>query len=371
MIFLNEFHLEEQTTFREFAQKEIMPLANQIDQENEIPSCIQEQLGKMDAFRVFVAEKYGGLGGGWLDYVVTTQALAKASASVAWRYVASQSVLALIEKFGNEEQINAHMNGLISGKTSGAFAMTEAGSGTNWQKTMQSRVVNEGGKIILRGNKNMISNADAESVIVVVRSAEQMTPFSVYLLKKDNYSFATDRFEMMLGLRGSGVGSLVFDDMHINETDRLGEKSQFPQILQTFSMINSLGQAAVAFGISQAAFESALQYIKVRPIGNDQFLADVEDVRRTISELKQSLDASQLMLYHAASGNGSHIFPALLSCIETALKLTDQTMVLMGGHGCMKGYPMERYFRDAKTVSLQKPIAHIKTMVGSQIVQAA
>ena len=127
----------------------------------------------------------------------------------------------------------------------------------------------------------------------------------------------------------------------------------------------------MALGISQVAFESALQYLKVRPIGNEQFLADIEDVRRTISELKQSIDASELMLYHAASGNGAHVFPALLSCIETALTVTDQTMTLMGGHGCMQEYSMERYFRDAKTVSLQKPVAHIKTMIGNQIVQAA
>ncbi len=368
---LNEAQIELQDMIRKYANREIAKHAPSIDQTNQVPYSIYKQLGAMDVFRILISEENGGLGRSLLDFVLITEELAKISASVAWQFMVTHSVSALIQQFGTQSQIRTHLPDLIDGGKSAAFAMTESGSATNWQKTMQSKAVSQNRQIKLTGTKSMISNSVADSVVVIVRNnnLNDRQPFLAFLMKKDLHSFYSGTLETMLGLRGSAVGELVLDDVIVSTNDILGKEGQFSQILQTNTMMNCLGQAAVALGISQAAFQSVLQYTKKRMIAENQYLADFESIQRALTDIKQSIDAARLMLYHAASIRGIDVFLATLKNIETALSVTDRAMTLMGGHGCMQEYPMERYYRDAKTVSLQKPVDHIKSMVGEKIVR--
>lgn len=357
---------------RELAAKEIAPLAAEIDQTGKVPRQVFTKMADAGLFGLLIPPPLGGAGGERLNFLLAVEEIAAASASVAVSFVESTSATFTILAFGNDEQRRKYLPALARGEKLAAFATTEPGGGTNWQMTVQTKAVADGDQYAVNGTKCFISNSgEADIYVVMTRTDVTKGPMglSVLIIDKDTTGFSFGTREEKLGLRGDPTGELIFDNCRVPRGNRLGQEGDGMKIAAAFAALHCAGFAAIAAGIAQAALDASVKYTKERTVVAPMTLANFDVIQHSVADMAAAVGAARLLAYRAAfpeaPGMPDHLtLVAAVFAQEVAMDVTNQAITLHGGYGCTKDFPVERYFRDAKTLSLNPASDFLRLAAG-------
>ncbi len=369
--FLNEEHHAIREMVRDFATKEIAPKAAEVDREAKFPIETFKKLGQLDLLGLVVDPNYGGAGADYRSYVIAVEEIARACGSTGLSYAAHCSLgTNPIYLFGNEQQKQKYLPKLCSGEWLGCWALTEPGTGSDAaaQKTTAKR---QGDDYILNGTKQFITNAThAQEAIIMAMTdpAAGKKGISAFVVDEGTPGFYVSKVEKKMGMRGSPTASLTMEDCKISKDQRLGEENDgYKQALMTLEG-GRLSIAALAVGISQAAFDAALSYANQReafgqPIGKFQF------IQGYLADMSTQLTAARLLLYHAAwlKDHGKRVTlegsQAKLYASEVSSKVTNLAVQIHGGYGYVEDFPAERFLRDAKLCEIGEGTSEIQRLV--------
>jgi len=369
--FLNEEHHAIRGMVRDFATKEIAPIAAEVDREARFPIETFKKLGELDLLGLTVDPAYGGAGADYRSYVIAVEEIARACGSTGLSYAAHCSLgTNPIKLFGTEEQKQKYLPKLCTGETLGCWALTEPGTGSDAaaQKTTAKLV---GDHYVLNGTKQFITNATHAKVSIIMAMTDQAAGkkgISSFIVEDGTPGFYVSKVEKKMGMRGSPTASLTMDDCKIPKANLIGNESEgYKQALQTLEG-GRLSIAALAVGISQAAFDAALAYAKQResfgqPIGKHQF------IQGFLADMSTQISAARLMLYHAAwmKDHGKRVTlegsQAKLYASEVSSKVTNLCVQIHGGYGYVEDFPAERFLRDAKLCEIGEGTSEIQRLV--------
>jgi alkylation response protein AidB-like acyl-CoA dehydrogenase len=361
-------------TAKELATKEIAPVAGKIDETGKVPQELLQKMADVGLFGILLPQPLGGTGRGKIDYLLVLEEIAAASASVAWSLAASVDVASGILAFGSDDQKKKYLPSLAKGEKLGALASTEPAGGANWMMTLQTRAIAEGEYYVVNGSKCFITNAgEADIYIVTVRTNPKKGPMgiSTLIIEKGTPGFSFGTMEEKLGLRGDPTGELVFNDCRVPKENLLGQEDEGMRIMQAVGAMDCAGQPAIAAGIARSALEASVSYLKQRTVVGPNTLANFDAVQCTIADMATSVETARLFAYRAAFPKGQPdplIFMGAVLSRQLAIDVAGKAIDLHGGYGCTKDFPLERYFRDAKTFSLVPPTSDfVRTMVGKII----
>lgn len=362
----------------ELAAREIAPVAAEIDETRRFPREIIEHMGRAGLFGILIPLTYGGAGGERLDYLLAVEEIAMVSASVASIYVKSSTVAFLIATFGNEEQKQKYLPAMARGELLGAMAITETGSGANWALTLRTRATQEDGMVVLHGSKDFISNAGEAGVYVVLaRTSPGTGPagISAFLVDKATPGLSFGTHENKLGLRATPAGEIIFDDCRVPATQLLGKEGEGARLVPPFAAMVCAGQAAIAVGIAQAALDASIGYVKGRTIDEPRTVAHLEQVQAAIADMSIAVETARLLTQRAVLPPGTMQPRLMLSAAvfsETmAVDVTSKAITLHGRYGSAHDFPLERCFRDAKTLSLHPVLDVVRTTIGKLVLGLA
>ncbi|WP_311531880.1 acyl-CoA dehydrogenase [uncultured Anaerococcus sp.] len=370
---LNEEQLEMQQMFRDFAEKEVAPIAIEIDEEHRFPEENVAKMQELGFFGIPFDEEYGGIGLDTLTYVLCVEELSKACASTGVIVSAHTSLCAdAINKFGNEEQKQKYLTPLASGEKLGAFALTEPDAGTDasGQKTV---AVKDGDEYVLNGTKIFITNAgyaDTYVVFAMTDKSQGTKGISAFIVEKGTPGFDFGTKEDKMGIKASSTMELVFRDCRIPAANLLGEEGKgFKYAMQTLDG-GRIGIAAQALGIAEGALNKAIKYVKER----EQFgrpIAKFQNTQFKLAEMAIDIESARHLVYKAAtlkdSGESYTVAAAeaKLKAARVAMDVTTKAVQLLGGYGYVKEYEVERMMRDAKITEIYEGTSEVMLMVVS------
>ena len=368
---LTEEQLEMQQMFRDFAEKEVAPIAIEIDEEHRFPEENVAKMQELGFFGIPFDEEYGGIGLDTLTYVLCVEELSKACASTGVIVSAHTSLCAdAINKFGSEEQKEKYLVPLASGEKLGAFALTEPDAGTDasGQKTV---AVKDGDEYVLNGTKIFITNAghaDTYVVFAMTDKSQGTKGISAFIVEKGTPGFDFGSKEDKMGIKASSTMELVFRDCRIPAENMLGEEGKgFKYAMQTLDG-GRIGIAAQALGIAEGALNKAIKYVKER----QQFgrpIANFQNTQFKVAEMAIEIEAARHLVYKAATlkdaGENYSVAAAeaKLKAARTAMDVTTKAVQLFGGYGYSKEYEVERMMRDAKITEIYEGTSEVMLMV--------
>ena len=368
---LTEEQLEMQQMFREFAEKEVAPIAIEIDEEHRFPEENVAKMQELGFFGIPFDEEYGGIGLDTLTYVLCVEELSKCCASTGVIVSAHTSLCAdAINKFGSEEQKEKYLVPLASGEKLGAFALTEPDAGTDasGQKTV---AVKDGDEYVLNGTKIFITNAghaDTYVVVAMTDKSQGTKGISAFIVEKGMPGFDFGTKEDKMGIKASSTMELVFRDCRVPAENMLGEEGKgFKYAMQTLDG-GRIGIAAQALGIAEGALNKAIKYVKER----QQFgrpIAKFQNTQFKIAEMAIEIEAARHLVYKAATlkdaGENYSVAAAeaKLKAARTAMDVTTKAVQLFGGYGYSKEYEVERMMRDAKITEIYEGTSEVMLMV--------
>ena len=356
---------------RDFAEKEVAPIAAEIDEEARYPYETIEKLGKLGVMGMPFPREIGGAGADYISYIMAIEELSKVCGSHG---VIVQTHNALccwpIFTYGTEAQKQKYLPDLLSGKKLGAFGLTEPNAGTD-SAMQQTRAVDKGDHWVLNGSKIFISGGGIAEVYVIMAMTDKSKGnrgISSFILEKGMPGFSRGKKENKMGIRASQAAELVFENCIVPKENLLGDLGKGFKVAMTSLDVGRLGIAAQALGIAQGAFDRTVIYMKQRK----QFgksLDKFQALAFEMAEMRNRIDSSRLLLYHACDrrqkGLPSTIeaAQAKLACSETAMYVTTKAVQFHGGYGYIKDYPVERMMRDAKITEIYEGTSEVMKMV--------
>ncbi|MFZ5820909.1 MAG: acyl-CoA dehydrogenase [Chloroflexota bacterium] len=375
---LTDEHKMIRDTARDFAQKEIAPIAAEFDESGEFPMKTIQKMGGMGFMGIEVPEAYGGAGMDTLSYVLALEEISKADAAHGVIMSVNNSLYCHgILKFGTEAQKQKFLPPIASGQDIGAYSLTEPMSGSD-AGSMRTRAVRDGDHYILNGRKSWVTSGPVAGYVVVFMMtdpARQQKGVSAFIVEANTPGFARGKKEPKLGIRASATSELVFEDCRVPAENRLGEEGDGFKIAMTVLDVGRIGIASQALGIAQAAYEASLSYAREREAFG-QKIGEFQGISFKLADMKTRIEASRLMIYNAAlakerSKTTGERFTlqsstAKLFASETAMFCAHAAVQIHGGIGYSKEYPVERYFRDAKITEIYEGTSEIQRLVISR-----
>ena len=356
---------------REFAEKEIAPIAEYLDAEAEFPKETVAKLGELGVMGMPFPPEYGGAGADYIAYIMAVEELSKVCASHG---VIVQTHNALccwpIFTYGTEEQKRKYLPDLLSGRKLGAFGLTEPNAGTD-AAMQQTKAEDKGDHWLLNGSKVFISGGGIAEVYVIMAMTDKSKGtkgISAFIVEKGMPGFYRGKKENKMGIRGSIAAELVFEDCIVPKENLLGEIGKGFKVAMTSLDVGRLGIGAQALGIAQGAFDQTVAYMKQRK----QFgksLDKFQALAFEMANMKTRIDGSRLLLYYACDRRQKGLpstveaAQAKLSCSETAMYVTTKAVQFHGGYGYIKDYPVERMMRDAKITEIYEGTSEVMKMV--------
>ena len=364
---------------RDFAQKEIAPIAAQHDESGQFPLETIRKMGEMGFMGIEVPEDYGGAGMDTLAYVLALEEVSKVDAAHGTIMSVNNSLFCYgVLRYGTEEQKQKYLRPVASGQAIGAYSLTEPMSGSD-AGTMRSRAVREGDYYILNGRKSWVTSAPKADYIVVFMMTDpeqKHRGISAFIVETDKPGFIRGKEEPKLGIRASATSEIVFEDYRCPAENRLGEEGQGFKIAMAVLDAGRIGIAAQALGIAEAAYEASLQYAREREAFGKK-IGQFQGVSFKLADMKTRIEASRLLIYQAALAKERarqtgerytlQASMAKLFASETAMFCAHAAVQIHGGMGYSKELPVERYFRDAKITEIYEGTSEIQRLVISRL----
>ncbi|MAW29028.1 MAG: acyl-CoA dehydrogenase [Gammaproteobacteria bacterium] len=362
---------------RRFAEREITPLADQIDRENNFPLSLWKTMGELGVLGVTVSETYGGAGHGYLAHAVAMEEISRASASVGLSYGA-HSNLCVNQIFlnGTDEQKQRYLPRLISGEYIGALAMSEHNAGSD-VVGMQLSAHADGDDFILNGTKMWITNGpDAQTYIIYAKTDQNASSrgITAFIVDRDTPGFSRSTKLDKLGMRGSNTCELVFKECRVSRSQVLGQINAGVGVLMSGLNYERTVLAAGPVGIMQAALDLVLPYVRERKQFG-QAIGEFQLVQGKLADMYTQLNASRAYLYSVASacdrGESTREDSAgvILLCAENATRVALDAIQLLGGNGYINDYPAGRLLRDAKLYEIGAGTSEVRRMlIGRELV---
>ncbi len=370
-----------QKMYREFAENEVKPLAKQVDAEEMFPMETVKKMAKLGMMGIYFPKEFGGAGGDVLSYVMAVEEMSKVCATTGVVLSAHTSLCASpIYEYGTLDQKAKYLPKLLSGEWLGAFAMTEAGAGTDAQG-QQTVATDAGDHWVLNGSKIFITNAGYANLFVVIavtgmvpdKRGRMTKEISAFIVERTTPGFSVSKPEDKMGIRGSSTCELIFEDCCIPKENLLGVRGKGFQLAMATLDGGRIGISAQALGIAEGALAETIQYVKERK----QFgraIADFQNTQFELAEMKARIDAAKYLVYNAAltkqrALNGEKIrfsveaAEAKLIASRTASDVTRRCLQLYGGYGYTRDYPIERMMRDAKITEIYEGTSEVQMMV--------
>lgn len=368
---LSKEHQMLRTLFREFAETEVKPLAEEIDEEERFPVETVEKMKKYGFLGIPFPKEYGGQGCDTLAYVMCVEELSKVCGTTGVIVSAHTSLGSNpIKQFGTEEQKQKYLVPLAKGEKIGAFGLTEAGAGTD-ASGQQTKAVLEGDHYVLNGSKIFITNAGYADVYIIFAMTDKSQGnhgISAFIVEKDFPGFSVGKKERKMGIRGSATAELIMENCIVPKENLLGKEGKGFKVAMATLDGGRIGIAAQALGIAEGAFNETIAYVKERK----QFgkaLSKFQNTQFVLADLKARIDAAQLLVYRAAIAKdtqerySTESAIAKLFAAETAMEVTTKCVQLMGGYGYTREYPVERMMRDAKITEIYEGTSEVQRMV--------
>jgi alkylation response protein AidB-like acyl-CoA dehydrogenase len=372
---LDKKHTMARSLFREFAENEVKPLAQEVDETEQFPVETVKKMARYGFMGIPIPKQYGGQGADILTYAMCVEELSKVCGTTGVIVSAHTSLcMDPILTFGTEEQKMKYLPDLASGKKLGAFGLTEPGAGTDAQG-QQTKAVLDGDEWVLNGSKCFITNgkyADVYIVIAVTGTVEKhgrmMKEISAFIVEKGTPGFTFGVKEKKMGIRGSATYELIFQDCRIPKDALLGQKGKGFNIAMHTLDGGRIGIAAQALGIAEGALERTVEYVKERK----QFgrtLAQFQNTQFQLADMATRAEAAQLLVYKAAWAKqnqaqyGVEAAKAKLFAAEAAMAITTKAVQLHGGYGYIREYDVERMMRDAKITEIYEGTSEVQRMV--------
>lgn len=356
---------------REFSDKEVAPLAAEIDEQERFPLETVEKMKSIGLFGIPVPVQYGGAGGTNLMYTMAVEELSRNCATTGVMLSAHTSLcVAPILEQGTEEQKMKYLPKLCSGEWLGAFGLTEPNAGTD-ASAQQTTAVLDGEEWVLNGNKIFITNAGYAHVYVIFAMTDKSLGtkgISAFIVEKGTPGFSFGKKEKKLGIRGSATCELIFENCRISKDNLLGKLGGGFGIAMKTLDGGRIGIAAQALGIAQGAMDETVKYTKERK----QFGKSISAFQNTqfqMADLETKVQAARLLVRSAAfkkdmkAPYSADAAMAKLFAAETAMEVTTKAVQFHGGYGYTREYPVERMMRDAKITEIYEGTSEVQRMV--------
>lgn len=368
---LNEEQQQIKLSVREFAEAEILPHVSEWDETQHFPNELVPKLAELGLMGVIFPEEYGGAGMGYVEYATIIEELSRVDGSIGISVAAHNSLCSNhIFTFGTEEQKQKFLVPLARGEHLGAWGLTEAGAGSDASGTRTTAVRQNGGWIV-NGSKNFITHAihgDTCVAVAVTDRSKGNKGITAFIFEKGMKGFSPSKKENKLGLRASETASVVFEDCFVPDDNKLGNDGEgFLQAMQVLDG-GRISIAALAVGIAQGAFESAVKYAKER----QQFgkaISEFQAIQFKLANMALELEAARLLMYRAAylKDQGKRVTKesamAKLYASEMSVKVCEEAIQIHGGYGYTKDYPPEKYWRDSKLCTIGEGTSEIQRIV--------
>lgn len=374
---MTEAHIMLRDAVRDFAQKEIVPIAAAYDESGEFPLDTIRKMGKMGLMGIEIPEAYGGAGMDTLAYVLTMIEVAKADASHSTIVSVNNSLYChAIYKFGTEAQKQQFLVPVASGEKIGAYSLTEPMSGSD-AGTMQSRAVRsaDGTHYVINGRKSWVTSGPVADYVVLFTMTEPEKlhrGVTAFLIDTSQPGFIRGKKEPKLGIRASATSEIIFEDYVCPVENVLGAPGEGFKIAMTVLDAGRIGIASQALGIAEAAYEASVQYARERQAFG-QAIGQFQMIQQKIADMKTRIEASRLLIYNAVQAKerakqtgGRYTTEASMAKLfasETAAYVTDEAVQIHGGMGYSGELPVERYYRDARITRIYEGTSEIQRMV--------
>ena len=368
---LSEEHTMARTLFRTFAENEVKPLAQELDEQERFPTETVEKMAAYGFLGIPVPKEWGGQGADTLAYAICVEELSRVCATTGVIVSAHTSLCAdPIRKYGTQEQKEKYLVPLAAGRSLGAFGLTEPGAGTD-AAGQQTKAVLRGDHYILNGTKIFITNggvADTYVIFAMTDKSKGTKGISAFIVEKDFEGFSIGKKELKMGIRGSSTTELVFENCKVPKENILGKEGKGFGIAMGTLDGGRIGIAAQALGIAQGALDETVAYVKERK----QFgrsISAFQNTRFQLAGLKTRIEAARLLVYRAAYAKdhqdlySQEAAMAKLFAAETAMEVTTKCVQLHGGYGYTRDYPIERMMRDAKITEIYEGTSEVQKMV--------
>ena len=376
---LTEEHEMIRQAARDFAQKEIAPIAAEFDESGEFPFETIRKMGEMGFMGIEVPEEYGGAGMDTLAYVLALEEVCKVDAAHGTIMSVNNSLFCnAILKFGTEPQKKKYLTAVASGQSVGAYSLTEPMSGSD-AGTMRSRAVLQGDHYVINGRKSWVTSGPvAEYILLFTMTApeKKQRGITAFIIETNLPGFIRGKKEPKLGIRASATSEILFEDYCCPLENRLGEEGEGFKIAMSVLDAGRIGIAAQALGIAEAAYEASLAYAREREAFG-QKIGEFEGISFKLADMKTRIEASRLLIYRAALAKESgkktgarytlESAMAKLFASETAMFAAHAAVQIHGGIGFSKELPVERFYRDAKITEIYEGTSEIQRLVISRL----
>ena len=377
---LSKEHEMARQLFSDFAEKEVKPLAQEVDQEHRFPRETVEKMARYGFLGIPVPKQYGGQGCDVLTYAMCVEELSKVCGTTGVIVSAHTSLCVdPILTFGTEEQKQKYVVPLAKGEKLGAFGLTEPGAGTDAQG-QQTKAVLDGDEWVLNGSKCFITNGKEADVYVIFavtgkieKRGKMMKEISAFIVEKGTPGFSFGTKENKMGICGSSTYELIFTDCRIPKENLLGQQGKGFNIAMHTLDGGRIGIAAQALGLAEGALETTIAYVKERK----QFgksIAQFQNTQFQLADMATKVEAAKLLVYKAACKKDEYVknpkisysleaAQAKLCAAEVAMEVTTKAVQLHGGYGYIKEYDVERMMRDAKITEIYEGTSEVQRMV--------
>ena len=373
-----DFNLSErekmiQSTAREFAVKEVLPRAAEIDRTAEFPRELAREMGRMGYFGLAYPPEYGGSGSGYVSYALVIEQLARASMTVGAIVAVSILSQESLFRFGSEAQKKKFLVPLVEGKILGCFCFTEPATGSD-PKAVATKAKLDGRHYVIEGQKNFISLTPVASQALVF-AKDETKRVSAFVVPTSASGFQLREPCETLGLRGFGACVIYLDSVRVPKGNLLGEKGAGFEIMLEAISVERVGVAAQAVGVAQAALDLSVEYAGQR-IAYEKPIARMPTIQWLLAEMASRMEAGRWLAYRSAflRDQGQSIrndsAMAKLFCSQMAVEVTRMAMQVHGAYGTMKSLAVERLYRDAKMTEVYVGVSEIqRAIIASHLVK--
>lgn len=368
---LSENQIIIRNTIRDFAEKNIRPVIMDYDESQKFPLEIMQQLGELGFMGILIPEQYGGADLGYIEYAMIVEELAKVDPSVSLSVAAHNGLCTNhINLFGNEEQKKKYLPDLASGKKIGAWGLTEAASGSD-AAGLKSTAIKNGNHYILNGSKQFTTHGTVGETYVVMAITNKdagKKGISAFILEKGMDGLIIGKKENKLGMRASDTTQLAFENCKIPSENLLGEEGMgFINSMQVLEG-GRISIAALSVGLAQGCLDASIKYSNERKQFN-KHLSEFQAIQFKLADMQTNIEAARMLTFRAAYmkdhniPNTKEAAEAKLFASEIAEKAANEAVQIFGGYGFIKEYPVEKFYRDVKLLTIGEGTSEIQRIV--------